>query len=268
MAKHEPAWRKYEKHILERIREWAGPDATIEFDQKLPGKTSGGPRQIDILVTGDFAGGVQKNLTAAIDCKHYGKNINVGHADKFVGLIEDVQTDLGILVTNKSWSPAAEKRLPRGMSLRQVPDEDRVPLMAIALIDELPPITYPVEYGEDHYSGAFWDLEPTGGMGAMILYNYVERESPYPIDHPDQLEWLDFPVASGPLDEVNWSDDAERKNCARFVLRHYLSREPSTEELDSFVLEVAAEWEDGQLWSIDIDDIRNRTGLWPNITRT
>lgn len=262
----DPAWRKYEKHVLSKIREWVGPNAKIEYDVKLPGTKSGGKRQIDILVTTELAG-LDKEVTIAIDCKCYGKNIDVGHADSFVSLVEDVQTDFGYLITNRSWSKTAEQRLERAMRIRRVPDAPS-PRMSLALIDYLPPITYPVEYGEDHYSGEFWDLEPTGGMGAMILYNYVERESRYPIDHPDQLEWLDFPVASGPLDEVNWSNDAERRECARLVLRHYLSREPSADELESFVLEVAAEWEDGQLWSIDIDEIRSRTGLWANITET
>src|SRR4051794_35125517 len=115
-----PDWRRYEEHILEQVEEWAGEDAKVEFDVKLPGKFSGKDRQIDILVTGVFADGLEAGLTAAIDCKCYGKNVNVGHADKFVGLIEEVQTDLGILITNKGWSKAAEKRLPRGLRLRLV----------------------------------------------------------------------------------------------------------------------------------------------------
>ena len=74
-----PAWEQYEEQILEQVREWAGPDATIEFDKRLPGKESGGDRQIDILV-----------------------------------LIDDVQTDFGIPITNRGWSKKAEERLPSG----------------------------------------------------------------------------------------------------------------------------------------------------------
>jgi hypothetical protein len=257
-----PAWRQYEEHIVDRVKEWAGADATVEYDKKLPGKTSGRDRQVDILVTGDFAGGVQTNLTAAIDCKCYGTKINVTHADKFVGLIDDVQTDLGILITNKGWSEAAEKRLPRGLSLRRVEEE---PAMAMALIDLLPEPTYHVEWGEDHYTGDFWEIEPFGGVGALISYNYVERESRRPIDHPDELDWLDAPLASDTLDELNWSDSAGRKKAAGIVVSHYLGRPPTVEELDSFLLEVASEWEDGQDWSIDVTEIESRTGLWPNI---
>ncbi|MFN8215141.1 MAG: restriction endonuclease [Solirubrobacterales bacterium] len=257
-----PAWKRYEEHILERVTEWAGENATIEFDVKLPGKLSKRTRQIDILVTGVFADGLQAGLTAAIDCKCYGKNINVGHVDKFVGLIEDVQTDFGILITNKGWSQAAEERLPRGLRLRLVEDE---PVMAMALIDLLPEPTYHIEWGEDHYTGEFWDNEPFGGTGACISYNYVERESRRPIDHPDQLEWLDEPLASNTIDELNWSDDAEREAAARIVLDHYLGQAASEEELEVFVLEVASKWEDGQEWSVEVGEIERQTGLWPNI---
>lgn len=31
------------------------------------------------------------------------------------------------------------------------------------------------------------------------------------------------------------------------------------------MLEVASEWEDGQEWYIEVGEIRNRTGLWPEI---
>jgi hypothetical protein len=256
-----PFWRRYEEQIAEQVREWAGPKAEIEFDVKLPGKFSGKDRQIDILVTGVFADGLETGLTAAIDCKCYGKKINVTHADKFVGLIEDVQTDLGILVTNKGWSPAAEERLPRGLRMRLVEDG---PALVMAMFDELPEPTWPVEFGADHYTGDFWEVG-RNGTGSRITYNYVERESPFPIEHPDQLEWLDEVVAMETVDQLNWSEDTERREASRLLLGHYLSREPTTEELDSFVVEVASGWEDGQEWCIEVGEIRTRTGLWPEI---
>jgi hypothetical protein len=259
MAK--PAWKRYEEYIVEEVREWAGPDAKIEFDVNLPALQSGGTRQIDILVTGDFAGGMLENRTAAIDCKCYSKKINVTHADKFVGLIDDVQTDFGILVTTKGWSKKAEARLPSRLELRLVENE---PAMAMAMIDLLPEPMWPVEFGEDHYTGDFWEVG-RNGTGAKITYNYVERESPFPIDHPDQLEWLDEVVAMETVDQLNWADATERREAGRLLLRHYLSREPTTEELDSFVFEVASAWEDGQEWCIEVSDIRTRTGLWPEI---
>lgn len=258
-----PAWKQYEEQILKQVRTWAGPDATIEFDKKLPGKKSGGDRQIDILVTADFAGGLLKNRTAAIDCKCYSRNIDVGNADKFIGLIEDVQTDFGILITNRGWSETAKERLPSRLSVLLVEDE---PALAMAMIDELPEPMFPVEWGEEHYTGEFWDNEPRGGLGARITYNYVERESRRPIDHPEELEWLEQVLATETIDTLNWSDETECRHAAQVVLCHYLSRAPSKEELNAFMDEVAFEWEGGQEWCIEIADIRERTGLWPEIS--
>ena len=257
-----PTWKRYEEQILEQVREWAGPDATIEFDEKLPGKKSGGVRQIDILVTADFAGGILKDRTVAIDCKCYSRNIDVGDTDKFVGLIDDVQTDFGILITNKGWSAKAEERLPSRLSVRLVEDE---PALALAMIDLLPEPMFPVEWGEEHYTGEFWDNEPFGGFGAQVTYHYVERESRRPIDHPDELEWLDESIASETIDALNWSDEPERRRAAEPVLRHYLSRGPTREELDAFVFDIASKWRDGQEWSVDVAEIERETGLWPNI---
>jgi hypothetical protein len=258
-----PAWKKYEQEVLELIKDWAGDGAKIEYDVKLPGRDSGRKRQIDILVIGTFGDGLLEGLTIAIDCKCYGKKINVGHADKFVGLIEDVQTDFGILITNKGWSPAAEKRLPRAMSIRRI--EDR-PALAMAFIDALPELLYDVDFAEDdYYSGTFWDLEPHGGIGAAIAYNYVERQSRRPIDHPDELDWLDETLATGRLSELNWSDKTECAHAAEIVLTHYLGRVPLREELDSFVLEIASKWIDGQEWTVELGDIERQTGLWANI---
>jgi hypothetical protein len=257
-----PAWKQYEEQILEQVREWAGPAAKIEFDKKLPGKKSGGLRQIDILVTADFAGGMLKDRTAAIDCKCHGKRINITHADKFVGLIDDVQTDFGILITNKGWSKRAEERLPSRLSVLLVEDQ---PTMAMAMIDQLPEPMFPVEWGDDHYTGEFWDNEPFGGFGAQITYHYVERESRRPIDHPDELEWLDEPLASDRLEKLNWSDDESRAVAAGIVLGHYFGRPSTEDEVEAFIIDVASKWEDGQEWSVDVAEIERETGLWPNI---
>ena len=90
-------WRKYERHIADKLREWGGDQADVKFNQTLPGKFSGVERQVDALVTGAFAGDVEKEVTAAVDCKHYARNVTVPQVEAFMGLVEDVQTDLGLL---------------------------------------------------------------------------------------------------------------------------------------------------------------------------
>jgi hypothetical protein len=54
-------------------------------------------------------------MTAAVDCKYYTREIDVKKVDEFIGYIEDVQADIGILVTtNKEFTPAARRQREAG----------------------------------------------------------------------------------------------------------------------------------------------------------
>ena len=83
-------WRDYEEHIYEKLSEWAGNDARVEFDQSIQGKFSGVPRQVDVLISGRFANATEREITAAVDCKYYARNIDVKKVDEFIGFLEDV----------------------------------------------------------------------------------------------------------------------------------------------------------------------------------
>ena len=126
-------WRDYEEHIFEKLSEWAGSNARVEFDQERIGRFSKVPRQIDVLVSGRFAGVTDREITAAVDCKYYTRAIDVKKVDEFIGFFDDVATDLGLLITNKGFSAGAGQRacVP-GIELRVI----------LANIDELPPPTY------------------------------------------------------------------------------------------------------------------------------
>lgn len=92
----ESRWRKYERQIHDRLVKMAGGEnAEVIFDGRLPGRLSGTERQVDVLVRGEFAGGVGE-ATMAVDCKCFSKKVDV---EAFVGLVDDVGTDLGLIVT-------------------------------------------------------------------------------------------------------------------------------------------------------------------------
>jgi hypothetical protein len=141
-------WREYENHIYKKLREMAGDAATVEFDQKLPGKFSKIDRQIDVLITGPFAGGVEANVVAIVDCKRYKRNIDITHVEAFMGFAQDVDADLGLLITSTGFSPAAKRRAEQhhGIRLRVI----------VAEIERLPRF-YSPSYGEAYYSGDFWE---------------------------------------------------------------------------------------------------------------
>lgn len=119
------SWRAYEQQIYERIKGFAGEEAEVIFDHKLHGHLSGVDRQIDVFVRGQFANQTATG-TMAVDCKCWSTRVDVADVDRFVGTIEDVRTDFGLLVTTEGFTPAAERRAAsaRGIRVEIVPYEE------------------------------------------------------------------------------------------------------------------------------------------------
>jgi Restriction endonuclease len=232
-------WRDYEEHIYEKLSEWAGDDARVEFEQSIEGKFSGVPRQVDALISGRFANVTDREITAAVDCKYYARNINVKKVDEFIGFLEDVQTDLGILITNCGFSPGAKQRANRGVEL----------LVIVANIDRLPP-TYHESWDEGYYESEYYEGGYGNPDGAIIRYSYIDPVAEgYSFDPDNPPERLDDVVLSGADEEMTWGEDEGRARCVRAILRHRNGgREPDVEDVKSVVLDLAYYWEDGQEW--------------------
>ncbi len=117
-------WKQYESQIHQHLLKVAGDDATIEFDVQLPGRLSGVDRQVDIYVRGSFAN--IGEATMAVDCKCFSRSVDVKHVETVLGLVEDVGTTIGLLVTTEGFSPAAKQRASavRGMWLDVVPYDE------------------------------------------------------------------------------------------------------------------------------------------------
>lgn len=108
-------------------------------------------------------------------------------------------------------------------------------------------------YGGDFYDGGTYDRTPPG---ATIQYFHTEDDGySYDPDAPGEVEWLTEAVAAGP--DVGWSDDAERRRTGEAILRHYFAREPTRDELDTFMEEIAPSLQDGQPFAIGTDVLRN-----------
>lgn len=235
-------WRDYEEYIVEKLEEWGGDEAEVLFDQELPGTISGVKRQVDALVTGAFAGGVEKGLTAAVDCKCYSRKVDIKAVEAFLGLVEDVQTDLGLLVTNVGYSEAAIRRANRrGIRIHTVP-------VYVGELEALPRPYFP-SHDEAYYEGDYFDHAPYGDVGAFVTYRYVDNGG-YS-DNPEvELDWMDDPILSGTDDEVSWGDGENRRRVASAVLEHRLQRKPERDEVTTFVREIARSWEDGIPWAV------------------
>jgi len=106
MKIEEQNWRKYEQQIFDILTK-SFVDCYFEFDDKIFGKYSKIDRQIDIAIRGTIGG---NKILGIIDCKYFGKNIDVKIVESFIGMIEDVKANFGIIITNKGFSKAAKNR--------------------------------------------------------------------------------------------------------------------------------------------------------------
>ena len=96
-------WKDYEKEIHQQFQEMY-PDADITPDAKVRGRYSNVDRQIDILIE-DFAAG--ENIRIMVDAKFFSESIDVKEVESFIGMMQDVGADKGLLVTQKGYSQAA-----------------------------------------------------------------------------------------------------------------------------------------------------------------
>lgn len=99
-------WRNYEHYIYYTFRD-KFPESNIVFDKKIKGIISGRSRQIDLFIEGKIAG---ENMTIIVDCKYFGKKIDIKIVESFLGFVKDVKGNRGILITNKGFTQSAYNR--------------------------------------------------------------------------------------------------------------------------------------------------------------
>ncbi|TWF39615.1 restriction endonuclease [Chitinophaga polysaccharea] len=99
-------WKKYEKQIVDKLKT-EFPKTDIKLNVKLDGIYSKIQRQVDILVKGTMVG---KSIIGVIECKCFNKKIDVKIIDGFIGFLEDVQANMGILITNVGYTTGAFNR--------------------------------------------------------------------------------------------------------------------------------------------------------------
>lgn len=109
----DPPWKAYEQQIFDRLKQGIASEAEVTFDsngrQRLTGRYSKTPRQVDVLVRGRLAS-IGKDRMMVVDCKHWTGKVDVVAVDAFVGFLLDVGVPLGLLVTTGGFTRAAKDR--------------------------------------------------------------------------------------------------------------------------------------------------------------
>lgn len=161
-----PNWKEYEDLVCEAMRR-EHLDLIIERDIHKYGYSTKAQRQIDIAATGKIAG---YDILVVIDCKYYSKKLDVNDVGAFKTLLEDVRANLGILVTEKGFSSAAQN-LAETCHMK----------LEIKTLDELREYEITFDYfdyceecdsGEDHFPGV---IQWTGFEGLTGDINKINE---------------------------------------------------------------------------------------------
>jgi len=105
-------WKQYEKEICECLK-FQYPEAEITLDARRIGRYSKTERQIDILIEQYVAG---NKINTVVDGKYWHKKLDVKAVDDFIGMLEDIDAQKGLIISLKGYSEAAYNRAHFGSS--------------------------------------------------------------------------------------------------------------------------------------------------------
>ncbi|MGW6600594.1 restriction endonuclease [Streptomyces sp. NPDC055036] len=100
-------WRSFERLVADEVGK-LDPNATVQHDARLMGVHSGIERQIDVLAS---ARAVGATVRVAFECKLYKRAVSIGTVEEFIGKLQDVRVDRGVLCVFGGVTPAAFRRL-------------------------------------------------------------------------------------------------------------------------------------------------------------
>jgi hypothetical protein len=157
-------WREYERAVFKEFKA-RYPKSSISMDVNLPGQLSGVGRQIDVLIDASVAG---QPFRTVVDAKMYNRPIDVKDVKEFLGMVEDVGAQRGMMVTTIGYTPAAQERAHH--------DARDIELDVMSLA-EFQKFQYPLGFPYSGERGVFlrapfgWVVDNSGITGhAAILY--------------------------------------------------------------------------------------------------
>lgn len=97
-------WKEYERKVHKYFK-FRFPESLILHDVNLVGFHSNVNRQIDILIE-DFIAGY--TIKIAVECKDWGKPLDVSNIEEFVGKLNDLKLTKGVMVAKSGYTKAAK----------------------------------------------------------------------------------------------------------------------------------------------------------------
>jgi hypothetical protein len=100
-------WREFEDLAASIQKQFVGADATVTTNDHIRGRRTGDLRQIDITIRQRVG---QFEMLVVIDCKDYKTPVDVKDVEAFIGLLEDVAGNKGVIIAARGFTSGAKKR--------------------------------------------------------------------------------------------------------------------------------------------------------------
>lgn len=99
-------WQRFEALVAELQKKLA-PHAKVTHNEKIQGRRSNRLRQIDIVIKSNVG---QIPVLIIVDCKDYRNPVDVKDVEEFMGLVDDVGANKGIIVSASGFTKTANTR--------------------------------------------------------------------------------------------------------------------------------------------------------------
>lgn len=99
-------WQEYEEQIFKHLKD-NYPKESFKKNDSIEGRFSKTGRQVDISSRREFAG---SEVLMVIDCKCFNTKVDVKDVDSFIGFLDDLGAQIGVLITNNGYTKAAKNR--------------------------------------------------------------------------------------------------------------------------------------------------------------
>jgi hypothetical protein len=115
-------WKKFEK-LVANIQQSLAPGAKVIHNDKVLGKISKTPRQIDISIRQNVG---QFNLFIAIECKDHKNLVDISSIEEFISKLKDIEANKGAIVSASGFTAAAKRTASEsGIDLYRIIDTEK-----------------------------------------------------------------------------------------------------------------------------------------------
>ena len=99
-------WKKYEDAVFEECK-ISFPYDHIQKNVYRKGRYSKRSRQIDVVLEQTIN---EQAVTTIIDCKYYNRKVDVKKVESFIGMMDDLNADRGVIISDIGYTKAALDR--------------------------------------------------------------------------------------------------------------------------------------------------------------